>query len=104
MNKKTFRVQIENVEIFSAIMTHFEWKEIDRVATGGMMSQPELLITFQGSRRLDSQTYIEQKDKYINNYFTIDYPNGFSANSVEEFFKNKSEPQDFEVKRYCSYA
>lgn len=104
MQKKTFRVQIENVEIFETIMAHFNWKEIDRIATGGMMSQPELLLTYEGIFPLRPNSYIERKDKYTNYYHTIQHPDGFSAKSPEEYFSKIQLAEKFEVKEFTSNA
>jgi hypothetical protein len=100
MNKKTFRVQIENVEIFSALMMHFNWIEIDRVATGGMMSQPELLLTFEGSMMLDHLVYVEKKDEYTSYFYNIDYPDGYSSKTVDEFYSNLKSISNIEIKKY----
>lgn len=100
MNKKTFRVQIENVDAFSALMNHFNWSEIDRVATGGMMSQAELLITFEGHEDIDPFSYIMLEYQGVKLYLNVDNPNGYICNSAEEFFSQIKQPKPFEIKKY----
>lgn len=103
--KRTFRVELRNVPFLETLMNHFKWEEIDRVATGGMMSQPELLITFGKtleSSPLNPFKYIEVKQKFSKNsiFYSIDEPNGREVKDVEQFFDGIRVIEKLEIKEY----
>lgn len=87
--KKTFTVEIGNEQFIIALMNDMQWKEIDRVSSGGMMSPPVLLLTFEGHQAdLNENKYIESDNGYCSIFYSIEYPNGHQIKDVEEFKKS----------------
>ena len=100
IRKITIAVALENVEKLEFLMSKIKFMENSRVATGGMMSSPCLLIEFQG----DEDTYHEKgyivekaKSKWSSDtYFTIKQPDGSIFKTLDEFIKNLNEKEEFD--------
>ena len=100
IRKITIAVALENVEKLEFLMSKIKFMENSRVATGGMMSSPCLLIEFQG----DEDTYHEKgyivektKSKWgSDTYFTIKQPDGSIFKTLDEFIKNLNEKEEFD--------
>lgn len=59
MAKRTFNVPVGKEVYLIAIMERCEWVEVDRVATGGQMSEPTVMITFEGEKPLQPMLYVQ---------------------------------------------
>lgn len=104
--KITIEVSTHNQKYIGAIMKHCLFNEIERVATGGMHSNPFLLITYEGkTENLDKELYIrtfvngiDSRQYYI--FYSIDFPDGFHATSVEQFEERINEKNTyFEIEK-----
>jgi len=100
IRKITIEVALENVEKLEFLMSKIKFMENSRVATGGMMSSPCLLIEFQGDEdTYHEKGYIVEKSKSelsSDTYFTIKQPNGSSFKTLDEFLKNRNEKVEFD--------
>lgn len=100
IRKITTAVALENVEKLEFLMSKIKFMENSRVATGGMMSSPCLLIEFQGDEdTYHEKGYIVEKAKSewsSDTYFTIKQPDGSSFKTLDEFIKNLNEKVEFD--------
>jgi hypothetical protein len=99
IKKITIAVGLENEKYLQILMSKIKFLENSRVATGGMMSSPMLLIEFQG----DEDTYHEKgyivkksKNEWISDtYYTISNPDGKGFKNLDEFLNNQKEKEGF---------
>lgn len=101
VKKITIAVSLENVEKLKFLMSKIKFNENSRVATGGMMSLPCLLIEFQGAKETYHENgYIIEKSKseWSNDtYFTIKNPEGSGFKTLEDFEEYlKTNKEDFQ--------
>ena len=100
IKKITIAVTLENVEKLEFLMSKIKFMENSRVATGGMMSSPCLLIEFQGDEdTYHEKGYIVEKAKSewsSDTYFTIKQPDGSIFKTLDEFIKNLNEKEEFD--------
>ena len=100
IRKITIAVALENVEKLEFLMSKIKFMENSRVATGGMMSSPCLLIEFQGDEdTYHEKGYIVEKAKSewsSDTYFTIKQPDGSTFKTLDEFIKNLNEKEEFD--------
>ena len=100
IRKITIAVTLENVEKLEFLMSKIKFMENSRVATGGMMSSPCLLIEFQGDEdTYHEKGYIVEKAKSewsSDTYFTIKQPDGSIFKTLDEFIKNLNEKEEFD--------
>ena len=100
IRKITIAVALENVEKLEFLMSKIKFMENSRVATGGMMSSPCLLIEFQGDEdTYHEKGYIVEKAKSewsSDTYFTIKQPDGSIFKTLDEFIKNLNEKEEFD--------
>jgi len=104
--KKTIAVSLEHEAKVTLLMQKLTFEEIDRVATGGMMSSPCVLITFAGLKEnYHNKGYIfipnediEGKSKDKGTYFSFKYPDGIWCNNIFDFIKNQKD-ENFEYKQ-----
>lgn len=92
--KVTFSVGLESQQhkAIHAIMTSLKFFEESRVATGGYMSEPILLITYSGAitpsywEQASRNLYVEYHDKdgYYY-YYSILIPDGYRTNKIVDF-------------------
>ena len=90
MTKKiTIAVPFENVEIATSLMAQTYFLECDRVASGGMMSNPVVLITFQGEdSNYNPQHYIEKKNsEFISTYYSLNVIDGYTTKDFDKFLE-----------------
>lgn len=99
IKKITIAVTLENVEKLEFLMSKIKFVENSRIATGGMMSTPLLLMEFQGDEdNYHEKGYIVEKSKSewsSDTYFTIKNPDGSGFKTLDEFLKNKNEKVEF---------
>ena len=100
IRKITIAVTLENEEKLQFLMSKIKFVENSRVATGGMMSTPCLLIEFQGDEdTYHEKGYIVEKEKSewsSDTYFTIKNPDGSGFKTLYEFLKNRNEKEEFD--------
>ena len=100
IRKITIAVTLENEEKLQFLMSKIKFMENSRVATGGMMSTPCLLIEFQGDEDTYHENgYIVEKAKSewsSDTYFTIKNPDGSSFKTLDEFIKNRNKKEVFD--------
>ena len=100
IKKITIAVTLENVEKLEFLMSKIKFLENSRVATGGMMSTPLLLIEFQGDEdTYHEKGYIVEKAKSewsSDTYFTIKNPDGSGFKTLDEFLKNINKKEEFD--------
>lgn len=101
LKKTTIAVSLENVEKLEFLMSKIKFIENSRVATGGMMSTPCLLIEFQGAKETyhENGYIVEKAESQWGNdtYFTIKNPEGLRFKTLEDFKEHlKNEKVDFE--------
>lgn len=101
LKKITIAVTLENVDKLKFLMSKIKFNENSRVATGGMMSTPCLLIEFQGlESEYHENGYIIEKSKseWSNDtYYTIKNPEGSAFKTLEDFKNHiKNQKIDFE--------
>lgn len=95
--KITVAVLIEHAEKIIFLMDKINFTEIDRVATGGMMSSPELLITFEGNiSAYHEKGYITRAGDLtgFKYYHSIKQPNGNHTNDFELFKESEKSKKD----------
>ena len=100
IRKITIAVGLENEKYLQILMSKIKFLENSRVATGGMMSSPCLLIEFQG----DEDTYHENgyivkksTDNWSSDtYYTIKNPDGLGFKSLDEFVKELNKKDEFD--------
>lgn len=100
IKKTTIAVTLENEKYLQILMSKIKFLENSRVATGGMMSTPLLLIEFQGDEyTYHEKGYVLKKSKSEwtgDTYFTIKNPDGSNFKTLEEFLKERDEKEDVE--------
>ena len=100
IKKITIAVGLENEKYLQILMSKIKFLENSRVATGGMMSSPMLLIEFQGDEdTYHGKGYIVKKSKnewISDTYYTISNPDGTGFKTLDEFLKNRNEKEDFD--------
>lgn len=100
IRKITIAVALENVEKLEFLMSKIKFMENSRVATGGMMSSPCLLIEFQGDEdTYHEKGYIVEKAKSewsSDTYFTIKNPDGSMFKTLEDFMKVVNYKEEFD--------
>jgi len=98
--KITIAVALENQEKLKFLMSKIKFVENSRVATGGMMSTPCLLMEFQGDEDdYHEKGYIVEKSKSewsSDTYFTIKNPDGIGFRTLDEFLQKLNEKEDFD--------
>ena len=109
----TFEVKLTAVKYFDFLMKYLGFHEVSRVATGGMMSEACILITYERNsimrddlkplNLLDTRHYIEVSGKHYNTYYNVKNPNGVTAQSAEEFFEKHNAPEIIEIKVFNPY-
>jgi hypothetical protein len=93
--KITLDVALDNEKYVNFLMSKINFKETSRIATGGMMSTPSLLIEYQG----DKENYHERGYLKIGNqYFTIKHPNGCYFATFDDFLNDQSVIDIFDYK------
>ncbi len=104
--KITLTVDFKSQEIIRTLMEAIRFMEVDRVATGGMMSGESLLITYEGKEGdYNDNYYIETEvnpNGYIT-YYSLKQSNGYYTNDIERFFKAQKEAlsgNKFNIKRF----
>lgn len=103
--KKTFVVEVENERYLTALMNELEFKEIERVASGGMMSAPILIMTFEGDEgSYHENDYIKEEAKSdwdVSRFYSLRFPDGRLTNSLEDFKKeHNSLTANFVIERF----
>ena len=100
IKKITIAVTLENEEKLQFLMSKIKFIENSRVATGGMMSTPLLLMEFQGDEdTYHEKGYIIEKAKSewsSDTYFTIKNPDGSGFKTLDEFLKSRNEKVEFD--------
>ena len=95
IKKITIAVALENEKHLQLLMSKIKFIENSRLATGGMMSAPCLLIEFQGDEDLyHEKGYILKKPQnggISNSCFTIKNPDGISLDDFIRFNKSLDE-------------
>lgn len=88
--KKTFSVSLENEHVLIALMNDLQFEEVGRIATGGMMSPPQLLLTFEG----DEDNYHENGYVVVpsdragySTYHSLIRLDGHFTNDISQFIK-----------------
>ncbi len=103
--KITLDVYLENEKEVSFLMSKIHFKEIERIATGGMHSTPSILITFEGNEiDFHERGYIvkPKKSEWTNDtYYSIKYPNGSTFKSLEEFQEDNDNVTNFQYYELC---
>lgn len=86
MEKKTFVVDMGREAYLIAIMNHMGWREIDRVASGGYMSNNHLMLTFEGDKEdyNDDWYIVAPNDNGGFNYYSVLYPDGYYQSGNDE--------------------
>jgi hypothetical protein len=106
MIKKTVSVRLGLEDYTIALMNKNGWKEIERSATGGQMSEERLQITFEGyDTDYQENDYIKvvanQKEGYFH-FYSLRRVDGYYTNSLEIFEKYHNEAKtNFEI---CSFG
>lgn len=89
-------------------MSKIKFLENSRVATGGMMSSPILLIEFQGDEDTYHENgYIVKKSKSEWNsdtYYTISNPDGTGFKTLDEFLKTEKKKKSLIITRLFKLA
>jgi hypothetical protein len=103
MRKITICVTLENEIYLQILMSKIKFVENSRVATGGMMSNPILLIEFNGEEEnYHENGYIVKKsnNEWENDtYYTIKNPDGNYFKTFEDFLNQKEKQKiEFEYK------
>ena len=97
--KKTISIALENEKYIQVLMSKIKFVENSRVATGGMMSSPILLIEFQGDENdYHEKGYIVEKSKkewLEDMYYTLKNPNGFPFKTLNNFIEEQNKDADF---------
>lgn len=100
IKKITIAVALENEQKLQFLMSKIKFVENSRIATGGMMSSPCLLIEFQGlENEYHEKGYIVEKAKseWSNDtYFTIKNPDGSMFKTLEDFMKVVNYKEEFD--------
>jgi len=98
--KITIAVALENEKYLKVLMSKIKFIENSRIATGGMMSSPLLLMEFQGYEDTYHENgYIVKKSNSEwsrNTYYTIKNPDGESFKYFDEFLKKQNEKEEIE--------
>jgi len=99
IKKITIAVEIDKEKYIQLLMSKIKFVENSRVATGGMMSNPLLLIEFQGlEENYHEKGYIKTffSEWSGDNYFTIKNPNGATFKTFDEFLQSQNKKDEFE--------
>lgn len=101
MKKVTIAVSINNEPKITALMNHIGFFEVDRVASGGMMSSEFLMVTYEGeSSKYNEDFFIGiPKGEKGTEYFSLIVVEGYTTREFEEFLThhNDRKQPDFEI-------
>lgn len=97
--KITLDVYLENESKVNLLMSKIQFKEIERIATGGMHSQPSLLMTFEGEEidfhRKGYIVVLAKSEWSSDTYFSIKHPNGSTFKTLVDFSKDFNDVCNF---------
>lgn len=101
MKKITIAVPLDKEYIITTLMNHIKFNEVERVATGGMMSEPQLLMTFMGNEsdyRSDFYVVVPANAQY-SYYYSLNAIDGYFSDNLDDFVKyhNSKQKQKLEI-------
>lgn len=101
--KITLVMGMDREPVWNALMSKMNYREVDRVATGGMMSQEQLMITYEGSEEdYTEDLYVELKEGGgdYSQYFSLRI-GGFHTDEFEKFkTAHEDNKMQYEVKSF----
>jgi hypothetical protein len=102
MKKITVSVNFNTEKIVATLMKKIGWKEIERVATGGMMSNEVLLITYEGyDTDYKEDYYVEVKSPTNIEYSTFYSLRVLNGHYTNDFTKFKQVHEKAKVEYEC---
>lgn len=104
MSKRTYAISLDKEQYLSALMNAMKWSEVDRVATGGMVSSEMLLITYEGNDsdlNEDIVVTVPEGREFIELWYSLTFPCGIGIDLTSDPVGEYNKIRDSHTKRHA---